>query len=227
MQRSHRPCVEEARLAFEPPLDTHDRFYTMKILIAGSTGKTGLRLTRQLIEAGHQPIALHRASSDISQLPEGADKRQADLTDLPDDVCEGADVVVFAAGSGGDTSAEMTDKVDRDGAKSLIDIAARSDVGHFVMLSAIGADDPDPGSDLAHYLQAKHEADEHLIQSGLSYTIVRPVTLTEDDGDRNMRLGEDVDPSGKAARGDVAAILARSTTDTSLAGKAFAMESIG
>ena len=198
----------------------------MKILIAGSTGKTGLRLTRQLEEAGHQPIAMHRSSSDTSKLPEGVAKREADLTQLPDDVCEGAEVVVFAAGSGGDTSAEMTDKVDRDGAKKLIDLAAKSGVGHFVMLSSVGADDPDPESDLAHYLKAKHEADEHLKASGLSYTIVRPVSLTDDDGTRNMRLGDDVDPKGKAARGDVAAILARAATDASLAGKVFLMESL-
>ena len=197
----------------------------MKILIAGSTGKTGLRLTRQLLEAGHQPIAMHRASSDTSDLPEGVAKREADLTDLSDDVCEGADVVVFAAGSGGDTSAEMTDLVDRDGAMKLIDIAARSDVDHFVMLSSVGADDPDPQSDLAHYLEAKHDADEHLMASGLSYTIVRPVSLTDDDGARDMKLGEEVDPKGKAARGDVAAILARAATDRTLAGKVFLMES--
>ena len=132
---------------------------------------------------------------------------------------------MFAAGSGGDTSAEMTDLVDRDGAMKLIDIAARSDVDHFVMLSSVGADDPDPQSDLAHYLEAKHDADEHLMASGLSYTIVRPVSLTDDDGARDMKLGEEVDPKGKAARGDVAAILARAATDRTLAGKVFLMES--
>ena len=197
----------------------------MKILIAGSTGKTGLRLTRQLMDAGHLPIAMHRASSDTSDLPEGVAKREADLTDLSDDVCEGADVVVFAAGSGGDTSAEMTDRVDRDGAMKLIDIAAKTGVDHFVMLSSVGADEPDPQSDLAHYLEAKHDADEHLMASGLSYTIVRPVSLTDDDGTRDMILGEEVDPKGKAARGDVAAILARAATDRTLAGKVFLMES--
>ena len=197
----------------------------MKILIAGSTGKTGLRLTRQLMDAGHLPIAMHRASSDTSDLPEGVAKREADLTDLPDDVCEGADVVVFAAGSGGDTSAEMTDRVDRDGAMKLIDIAAKTGVDHFVMLSSVGADEPDPQSDLAHYLKAKHDADEHLMASGLSYTIVRPVSLTDDDGARDMILGEEVDPRGKAARGDVAAILARAATDRTLAGKVLLMES--
>ena len=197
----------------------------MKILIAGSTGKTGLRLTRQLMDAGHQLIAMHRASSDTSDLPEGVVKREADLTDLSDDVCEGADVVAFAAGSGGDTSAEMTDRVDRDGAMKLIGIAAKTGVDHFVMLSSVGADEPDPQSDLAHYLEAKHDADEHLMASGLSYTIVRPVSLTDDDGTRDMILGEEVDPRGKAARGDVAAILARAATDRTLAGKVLLMES--
>ncbi len=199
----------------------------MNVLIAGATGHTGLRLARQLLDAGHKPIALHRASSDTSALPEGVDLRQADLTDLPEDVCAGADVVVFAAGSGGDnTSAEMTDKVDRDGAKSLIDRAAAANVRRFVMLSSVGAGDPDESSDLYHYLKAKHEADEHLIASGLDYTIVRPVTLTQDDGERNVRLGDEVDPKGKAARGDVAAVLARAVDEDALSGKVFLMESI-
>ena len=198
----------------------------MKILIAGSTGNTGLRLTRQLVEAGHEPIAMHRASSDTSELPDGVATREADLTQLDDDICEGVDAVVFAAGSGGDTSAEMTDKVDRDGAIDLIDRAKAADVQRFVMLSSVGADDPDPQSDLHHYLKAKHDADEHLKASGLKYSIVRPVALTDDDGSRNVKLGDDVDPKGKAARGDVAAVLVRALTDDALLNKAFRMESV-
>lgn len=199
----------------------------MNILVAGSTGNTGSRLTRQLVEAGHTPIALHRASSDTSSLPDGVEKRQADLTQLDDDVCAGAEVVVFAAGSGGDTGEEMTDKVDRDGARRLIDIAANAGVRRFVMLSSVGAGEPEEASELAHYLKAKHDADEHLIASGLSYTIVRPVALTDEDGNRNVRLGDEVDKGGKAARGDVAAVLARGTSDPALEGKVFLMESMG
>ncbi|MGB3794754.1 MAG: SDR family oxidoreductase [Alteraurantiacibacter sp.] len=198
----------------------------MNILIAGATGNTGARLARQLQDGGHQVIAMHRPSSDTSVLPANAQLREADLTELSSDVCAGADAVVFAAGSGGDTDAEMTDKVDRDGAKNLIDAAASNGVKHFVMLSSVGAGDPDPDSDLAHYLQAKHAADEHLMQSGLCYTIVRPVSLTDEDGTRNMRLGDEVDPKGKAARGDVAAILARATHEDALKNKVFLMESL-
>ncbi|QIQ86353.1 SDR family oxidoreductase [Erythrobacter sp.] len=199
----------------------------MKILVAGSTGNTGSRLTRQLVEAGHTPIALHRASSDTSTLPEGAERREGDLTDLDKDICAGAEVVVFAAGSGGDTDAEMTDKVDRDGAIRLIDLAEKAGARRFVMLSSVGAGDPDPSSELTHYLKAKHAADEHLKASDIAYTIVRPVALTDDDGDRNVRLGDEVDPGGKAARGDVAAVLARAATDPALEGKVFLMESVG
>ncbi|WP_265562591.1 SDR family oxidoreductase [Sphingomicrobium arenosum] len=197
----------------------------MNILIAGATGNTGARLTRQLDEAGHHPIAMIRDGSDTSVLPQGVETRTADLTDLADNVCEGADVVIFAAGSGGDTSEEMTDKVDRDGAKALIDRAKAQGVQRFVMLSSIGAGDPDPDSDLAHYLKAKHAADEHLKASGLDYVILRPVALTEEDGNRNLTLGDDVDPEGKAHRGDVAAVLARAVDNDMLRNKVVELQS--
>jgi len=198
----------------------------MDILIAGATGKTGLRLVDQLKAKGHAPIALVRESSDTGALPDDVALRRGDLTDLESGVCDGCDAVIFAAGSGGSTGPEMTDKVDRDGAKRLIDLAADAGVSRFVMLSSVGADDPDPDSELAHYLQAKHEADEHLKASGLSYAIVRPVSLTDDDGSRDMRFGDEADVKGKAARGDVAAVLADAVEDDEWTGKALVMQSI-
>ena len=180
----------------------------------------------ELLSRDHSPIALVRESSDTGSLPAGVEQRLGDLTDLPEGVCDGCDAVIFAAGSGGDTSQEMTDKVDRDGAKRLIDLAAKAGVERFVMLSSVGAADPDPDSTLAHYLEAKHAADEHLKASGLSYAIVRPVSLTEDDGTREVRFGDDVDVKGEAARGDVASVLADALEDDAWTGKALRMESV-
>lgn len=197
----------------------------MNVLIAGATGKTGIRLVHELTARGHHPIALVRESSDTSALPRGAELRQGDLTDLEDDVCAGCEAVVFAAGSGGSTGPDMTDAVDRDGAKRLVDLAAQANVSRFVMLSSIGAGDPDPESDLAHYLQAKHDADEHLKASGLTYAILRPVRLTEEDGTRDMRFGDDVDPGARAARGDVASVLADAVDDERWAGAVLSMQS--
>ena len=90
----------------------------------------------------------------------------------------------------------------------LIDLAVKSNVRRFVMLSSVGAGNPDPDGDLAHYLQAKHDADEYLEASGLTYAILRPVALTEEDGTRDMRFGDEVEADAEAARGDVAAVLA-------------------
>ncbi|MCU9585672.1 NAD(P)H-binding protein [Proteus mirabilis] len=170
----------------------------MKILVAGATGKTGRRLIGELKSRGHYPIALVRESSDTSTLSSDVELRYGDLTD----------------------------KVDRDGAQRLVDIAVKSKVLRFVMLSSVGADKPDPEHKLAHYLQAKHYADEHLIASGLSYAIVRPVRLTDESGTRNMRFGDSVDVGGIAARGDVAAVLAEAVDDEKWDNKALTMQSI-
>ncbi len=197
----------------------------MKILVAGATGETGIRLLSELLARGHHPIALVRDSSDTSELPTEVQQRTGDLTDLQADVCDGCDAVIFAAGSGGDTDAGMTNRVDRDGAKRLVDLAAKAKVARFVMLSSAGADDPDIEGDMANYLQAKHDADEHLKASGLSYAIVRPVALTAEDGTRDMLFGKDVDPGAKAARGDVAALLARAIDEDQWLGQVTLMQS--
>ncbi|MGJ8569985.1 MAG: SDR family oxidoreductase [Hoeflea sp.] len=198
---------------------------SMNILIAGATGKTGVKLVKDLVDQGHTPTALVRESSDTSNLPDSVNLRQGDLTDLESGVCDGMDAVVFAAGSGGSTGPEMTDKVDRDGAKRLVDLAREAGVSRFVMLSSIGADQSNPEGDLAHYLLAKHEADEHLKASGLTYAILRPVALTDDGRSDDVILGDEVDKGAKASRADVAHLLAEAATTGRFDGMALNMQS--
>jgi len=185
----------------------------MKILVAGATGKTGLKVVRELQSLGHTPIALVRESSDTDTLPPGVELRRGDLAKLPEGVCEGCDAVIFAAGSGSGTGPEMTDRIDRDGARRLIDLADAAGIKRFVMLSAMGADDPDPEAELGHYLQAKHDADEYLKASGMGYAIVRPGTLTDEEGSRDVVFDAEASRDGTSARGDVAAILAQAVED--------------
>lgn len=200
---------------------------SMNILVAGATGKTGLHLVRELLDHGHKLTALVRESSDTTALPKGVDLRQGDLTNLQDGVCDGMDAVIFAAGSCGSTGPEMTDKVDRDGAKHLIDLAVDSGVKRFVMLSSVGADQSDPTGELAHYLKAKHDADEHLKASGLTYSILRPVALNDDGRSVEVTLGDEVDVSAQASRADVAHVLAEAAMSGCFDGMVQLMQSSG
>ncbi|MEM5581477.1 SDR family oxidoreductase [Roseibium sp. AS2] len=195
------------------------------VLVAGATGKTGQLVIDELIAQGHAPTALVRAGSDIETLPEGVALRQGDLTALQAGVCQGMDAVVFAAGSGGSTGADMTEKVDRDGAQKLVDQAREAGVRRFVMLSSVGADQSDPDGDLAHYLKAKHDADEHLKASGLNFAILRPVALSDEDGSDGVVLGADVDKTATASRADVARLLAVAATTDRFDGAAVDMQS--
>lgn len=185
---------------------------SMSILVAGATGKTGRLLIQELLDQGHKPFALVREGSDTSALPHGVALRQGDLTDLQEGVCDEIDAVIFAAGSGGSTCPDMTNKVDRDGAKRLTDQARSAGVKRFVMLSFLGADQSEPTGKLAHYVKAKHAADQHLMASGLACTILRPVTLTDDARAADVILGETVDKSATSSRADVAHVLAGAAT---------------
>ncbi|GGD02831.1 SDR family oxidoreductase [Halopseudomonas salina] len=198
---------------------------SMTILVAGATGKTGHQVVQNLVDQGHKPTALVREGSDTSALPKGVDVRRGDLTDLKSGVCEGMEAVIFAAGSGSATGPEMTEKVDRDGAKRLIDLARESGVKRFVMLSSVGADQANPSGKIAPYLNAKHAADEHLKNSGLTYAILRPVALTNEGRSSKVILGEGVDKSAKASRADVAHVLAEAATTGRYDGTAQNMQS--
>jgi uncharacterized protein YbjT (DUF2867 family) len=202
-----------------------DSSMSMAILVAGATGQTGLHLVQYLIDRGAMPTALVREGSDTTALPPSVSRREGDLTDLPTDVCHGMDAVIFAAGAGGSASPEMTDAVDRDGARRLIDLARQAGVKRFVMLSSIGADQPDPTGDLAHYLKAKHAADEYLMSSGMTYAILRPVALTDDGRNEEPILGQGVDPAATASRADVAHLLAEAAMTGRLDGLAHNMQS--
>ena len=141
--------------------------------------------------------ALVRYSSDPAR-SKGAAQRHGDLTDLQRGSATAMTSSIFAAGSGGDTGPDLTDAVDRDGAMRLIDLAKEAGVARFVMLSTIGEDQSDPSGEMAHYLKAKHAADEHLKASGLTHVILRPVALTNEGRSGDVVLADSVDKSASA-----------------------------
>lgn len=194
------------------------------ILVAGANGKTG----REIIEIlkgtpGYKPLAMIR---DKNQ--EGTFEMlevETYLADLEGDLrgaAKVADKIIFAAGSGPDTPPEKTIDVDQNGAINLIDQAKANDVKKFVMLSSMGADDPESGPEgLTHYLKAKKEADDHLKACFMEYSIVRPGHLTTDEKTNKIKAGEKLNESGKISRKDVAQVLVDCLQDGIAQNKSF------
>jgi uncharacterized protein YbjT (DUF2867 family) len=76
------------------------------------------------------------------------------------------------------------------------------------MVSSIGAHDPASGGEaMRPYLEAKAQADDALVASGLEYTVVRPGSLKDDPGTGLVDLSTELGRRGPIARDDVAAIL--------------------
>ncbi|EMA69285.1 SDR family oxidoreductase [Halorubrum kocurii] len=189
----------------------------MNVLVAGSHGQVGQHVTRLLAESDHSVQGMVRVESQAPDIGElGAEPVVADLSGDVSHAVEGIDAIIFAAGSGG----EDVWGVDRDGAINLIDEAVSAGVERFVMLSSINADQPENSPEaLREYLRAKGEADEYLQQSGLTYTIVRPGPLTNEDGTEQIKTGTDLDrdliqiPREDVARTLIATLEAESTSD--------------
>jgi len=196
----------------------------MDVVVAGGHGRVGLRLLRLLAERGHRARGLIRNPDHASDLHEvGAEPVLCDIEALDDiaSCCEGADAVVFAAGAGPGSGPERKRTVDYAGAVKLIDAARKNGIDHYVMVSAIRVDRPEEWPEqMRPYYEAKRDADEALVESGLTYTIVRPGSLTDDAGTGRVEVGASLD-GGDIPRDDVAAVVLAALEAANTHGKAF------
>lgn len=194
----------------------------MDIVIAGGHGQIALQLERLLADAGHDVRGLIRNPDHTADLEaQGARAVVADLeTQDVDELADAigtADAIVFAAGAGPGSGPQRKWTVDYGGAVKLMEVARRNAIDRYVIVSSIRAD-PEAEDDGAFgtYLKAKGKADQKLMESGLSYTVIRPGRLTDDPPTGAIALG---DERGEITRGDVAAVIAEVLGTPGTAGK--------
>jgi uncharacterized protein YbjT (DUF2867 family) len=184
----------------------------MDVLVVGGHGKIALHLLGLLAARGDRARGLIRNPAHAADLEAvGAVPVLGDLE--ADESLEahvrGADAVVFAAGAGPGSGDARKATVDLGGAVKLTDAAKSAGVRRYVMISSIGADRPEAGTgSMRAYLEAKAEADRHLVASGLDYTIIRPGSLTDEPGTGLVRLTTDLGQRDAVTREDVAHVLA-------------------
>ncbi|SHF46622.1 Uncharacterized conserved protein YbjT, contains NAD(P)-binding and DUF2867 domains [Salegentibacter echinorum] len=177
------------------------------VLVAGANGTTG-RLIIDILKQSeaYNPVAMVRKQEQKQHFDnQKVQTVMADLEGNLSQAVQGADKVIFAAGSGG----KNVIGVDQEGAKKMVDASKEAGVKKFVMLGSIGTDDPSQGGDLTDYLKAKQNADDYLRSSGLDYVIVRPGALTNEDATGKIKTGgiAELDKSGNISRADVAQTL--------------------
>src|SRR5215210_2554709 len=200
----------------------------MKVLVAGAHGKTARRLVRMLAENGHEVRGLVRKEEQMPDVE--ADGAEPMLVDLEKEGVEGAvgravegcDAVIFAAGAGPGSGAARKETMDFGGAVKLVLAAEDHSVRRYLMLSSMGAGDPEGGSEaMQPYLRAKARADERLHESGLDYTVIRPGSLTDDEGTGRIEAAEDLGRRGEITRDDVARTFAEALEMENTYGKTF------
>jgi nucleoside-diphosphate-sugar epimerase len=182
----------------------------MEVLIAGGHGQIALRLERLLAQAGHRPRGLIRNPAHTHDLEAaGAEPVLCDLEhDDPRPHLGAADAIVYAAGAGPGSGAERKRTMDYGGAVKLIEAARELGVARWIMVSSMGAGDPESASEqMRPYQQAKHDADEALASSGLGWTIVRPGRLTNEPGSGFVEAAAQLNRYGEIPRDDVALVL--------------------
>jgi uncharacterized protein YbjT (DUF2867 family) len=135
----------------------------MRITVIGATGQVGSKVVELLTAEGHDVVAASRDTG--ADVVTGAGLAEALV---------GARVLVDVVNSPSFEDGPVLDFFTASSA-NLTSAAKAAGVGHYVALSIVGVDGlPDSG-----YMRAKVAQEKTIVESGLSYTIVRATQFQE------------------------------------------------
>ena len=189
----------------------------MKAFVAGATGETGRRIVQELVKRNIPVRALVRNLEKAKQiLPAEVELVLGDVLKPESLAAAIGDSTVILSATGAAPSFDPTGpyQVDYEGTKNLVDIAKTKGIEHFVMVSSLCV------SQFFHPLNLfwmilvwKKQAEEYLQKSGLTYTIVRPGGLkNEDNPDPIVMSSADTLFDGSIPRTKVAQVCVEALT---------------
>ncbi len=196
----------------------------MKAFVAGATGETGRRIVQELIARNIPVRALVRDEQRARAiLPPEAELVVGDVLDPASLTAALGDSTVLLCATGAKPSFDLTGpyRVDFEGTKNLVDVAKAKGIEHFVLVTSLCV------SQFFHPLNLfwlilvwKKQAEEYLQKSGLTYTIVRPGGLkNEDNSDAIVMQSADTLFDGSIPRQKVAQVCVESLFEPSARNK--------
>lgn len=221
---SLRPNIPDSVFALQPS----DFVGGKHVLLFGATGKLGVEITEDLVARGDKVTAFVRPSSDRSVL------EALGVSFVAGDAMNADDVLAaFAAGEydaaittiGGLSADPPPDYLAN---VHVFDAARSAGVRRVIMISTVGAGDSRNAAPLlsrlalAKILPLKTQAEDHLRDSGLDYTVIRPGGLPFGPGTGNGLLSEDPATMGFIVRSDLARLVVGALDDDRTIGKTFA-----
>lgn len=198
----------------------------MKVVVFGSTGGTGRATLRALAEAGHDATAFARAPAKLTGIPCRA-TIAGDVMNARDVVgaVVGQDVVIVSLGNSQNPFATMlgarrTTPADvcETGTKHVIAAMQAAGVNRLLVVSAFGIGENKArlpfafklfyGTVLREHMKDKEEQERLVRASGLDWTLVQPVGLTDGPGTGDWLADSDgAIRRQQMSRADVAAYL--------------------
>jgi nucleoside-diphosphate-sugar epimerase len=183
------------------------------IFLAGASRGVGLAIA-QLLAPSFQVKALLRTDAARSEL------ESLGITPVMGDAMNPADLEaamlnepIWAVISTVGGLPKDGQRADYLGNKNLIDVARKAGVQKFILVSSIGSGNsavalpPQALETLRPVLIEKEQAEQHLIASGLTYTVIRPGGLKSEPATGNGVLTPDPTIAGTIHRADVASLV--------------------
>src|SRR4029079_13066140 len=147
----------------------------LPVLVIGATGFLGMEICRQLTEKNKKVIGLIRSTSDaakVQMLKElGVETVIGDIKEMSSltNAIKGVGAVISTVSSTlSRQEGDSIESVDKNGQRNVVDIAAIAGVKRFIYISF---------SDMPYEFPLqpeKRDVEKHIIESGLSYTILQP-----------------------------------------------------
>lgn len=195
----------------------------MKILVLGGAGRTGSLITRAALAAGHEVTVLVRDPSRLESV-EGLHVLTGDAKDPADmeRALRGQEGLISALGSRSVLKSEIATAA----AATFVPIAQTEQVRRVIVISAFGVGETRDQSSflvrtafstvLRSMYRDKTDADDIVRRSELDWTLVHPVTLTDDGATGRLTATERLTGSeiNKISRADVARFTVASLTSS-------------